>query len=127
MLQVNKPQLVPVSDRGGGGPEFDFISPRQIFTAVEGFVRRQYPVVVFALLLPLGWGALYHITTPPKHTEPAVLVIDTHKSQIIPQQSPLNDLPLDSTAVDTQLEILRSQSIALSVVKDLHLNDIPEF
>jgi polysaccharide biosynthesis transport protein len=128
MLQVNKPQLVSVSDRGGsGGPEFDFISPRQIFTAVEGFVRRQYPVVVFALLLTLGLGAVYLITTPPKYTGTAVLVIDTHKSQVIPQQSPLNDLPLDSTAVDTQLEILRSQSIALSVVKDLHLNDIPEF
>jgi len=52
MLQVNKPQLVPVPDRGM--PEAEFITPRQLYTAVESFLRRQYPVIAFVLLLALG-------------------------------------------------------------------------
>jgi succinoglycan biosynthesis transport protein ExoP len=125
MLQVNKPQLVSVSDRSV--PEPEFISPRQLYTSIEGFVRRQYPVIAFVLLLALGLSALYLVTTPPKYTGHAVLVIDTHRSQAFPQQAAMTDMPLDSTMVETQLEILRSDSIAQSVVKDLRLNEDPEF
>jgi len=125
MLQVNKPQLVPVPDRGM--PEAEFITPRQLYTAVESFLRRQYPVIAFVLLLALGLCAVYLLTTPPKYTGHAVLVIDAHKNQPFPQQAPVADVPLDSTMVDTQLEVLRSESIALSVVKELHLDEVPEF
>jgi len=125
MLQVNKPQLVPVADRSMSEP--DFISPRQLYTAIEGFIRRQYPVIAFVLLLALGLSAVYLGTTPPKYTGHAELVIDTHRTQAFPQPSQLGDAPIDSTTVDTQLEILRSESIALSVVKDLRLNEDPEF
>ena len=124
MLQVNKPQLVSVADRSV--PEPEFISPRQLYTAIEGFVRRQYPVILFVLLLGLGLSAVYLVTTPPKYTGHAVLVIDTHRTQAFPQQS-MGDTPIDSTMVDTQLEILRSESIAASIVKDLHLDQDPEF
>jgi succinoglycan biosynthesis transport protein ExoP len=56
-----------------------------------------------------------------------VIVIDTHKTQVLQQQSPFVDLPIDSPTVDTQLEILRSENIAAAVIKDLHLTEDPEF
>jgi succinoglycan biosynthesis transport protein ExoP len=125
MLQVNKPQVESIADRSV--PEPELISPRQIYTTIEGFMRRQFAVIAFVLLVALGLGGVYLFTTPPKYTGHTVLVIDPHKSQIFSQQSPLGDLPIDSATVDTQLEILRSDSIALAVVKDLHLNEDPEF
>ena len=47
---------------------------------------------------------------------------------MLQQQSPLGiDAPLNSTAVDSQVEILKSENVALSVIKDLHLTEEPEF
>jgi polysaccharide biosynthesis transport protein len=36
-------------------------------------------------------------------------------------------MPVDTAMVDSQVEILKSENIALSVIKDLHLIDDPEF
>ena len=36
-------------------------------------------------------------------------------------------MPLDTASVDTQIQIIKSDNVALSVVKDLHLNEDPEF
>ena len=125
MLQGNKPRLVTVSDDAVMAPEF--VSPAELYAAIEGFLRRQFPIVLFVALLVLGLGAVYLFTTPARYTGHAVLVIDTHKTQVFQQQSPLGDLPIDSATVDTQIEILKSDNIAQAVVKDLHLNEDAEF
>ena len=125
MLQVNKPRMVTVSDEGVAAPEF--VSPSELYNAIVAFVRRQLPVILFVTLLVFGLGAVYLFTTPARYLGHAVIVIDTHKNQIFQQQSPLGDAPIDSPAVDTQIEILKSRNIALSVVKDLHLSEDPAF
>ena len=38
-----------------------------------------------------------------------------------------NDLPIDTSAVESQVEILKSETIALAVIKKLHLTEDPEF
>jgi len=125
MLQINKPQVISVAERAA--PEPELISPRQLYTAIEGFLRRQHPLIAFLLLLSVGLGAVYLMTTPPKYTSHTILVIDPHKTALFRQQSPLGDLPMDSATVDTQIEILRSEGVMLSVVKGLRLNEDPEF
>jgi succinoglycan biosynthesis transport protein ExoP len=123
MLQINKrlvaEQALPASE---------LVSPAELYAAVIGFVRRQFSVIAVVLLLTLALATVYVFTSPPRFTGHAVLVIDTHKTQFFQQQSsPLGDLPIDSATVDTQLEILKSENIALSVIKDMHLNEDPEF
>ena len=124
MLQISKPR--PLTDSGATAPEL--ISPAELYAAVIGFVRRRFPVIAFTIVLMLALATVYIVTTPPRFTGHAVLMIDTHKSQVFQQQqSPLGDLPIDSATVDTQIEILNSENIALSVVKQLHLDQDPEF
>ena len=123
MLQINKSRLPEQQTL----PASEFVSPAEIYATVVGFVRRQFSVIVFVLFLVLALGAVYLFTSPPRYTGHAVLVIDTHQSQFLQSQSPLGDVPLDSATVDTQIEIIKSQNIALSVIKDLHLNEDPEF
>ena len=124
MLQISKPR--PLADSGVATPEL--ISPAELYAVVIGFARRRFPVVAFTVVLILALAIIYIVTTPPKFTGHAVLMIDTHKTQFFQQQqSPLGDLPIDSAAVDTQIEILNSENIALSVVKQLHLDQDPEF
>lgn len=123
MLQINKSPFA--ADQKAQASEF--VSPAELYAAVVGFLRRQFSVILFGLLFTLAIVALYLFTAVPRYTGHAVLVIDTHKTQVFQAQSPLGDLPIDSATVDTQIEILTSENIATSVIKELHLNDDPEF
>ncbi|HTV28339.1 MAG TPA: polysaccharide biosynthesis tyrosine autokinase [Xanthobacteraceae bacterium] len=123
MLQINKsrvgePQTFPIAE---------FVTPAEIYAATIGFVRRRFSVILFVFVLILALGAVYLFTSPPRYTGHAVLLIDTQQSRFLQSQAPLGDAPLDSATVDTQIEIIKSQNIASSVIKDLHLNEDPEF
>jgi polysaccharide biosynthesis transport protein len=56
-----------------------------------------------------------------------MLLIDTSNVRILQQQVPLGDVPIDTAQVETQVEILKSENIGLSVIKDLKLTEDPEF
>ena len=124
MLQIDKARAAVEQ----ATPASEVASPEELYRAFVAFVRRQYPVIVFVLLLTLGLAAVYVFTSPPRYTGEAVLIIDTHKLNLFQQQNPLGiDSPVDTAMVDSQVEILKSENIALSVIKDLHLIDDPEF
>ena len=122
MLQIDKRRITEQAI-----PEENFASLADLYAAVIGFLRRQFAVIGFVVLLTLGLGAVYIFTTQPLYTGHAVLVIDAHKSQFFQPDSPIGEIPIDSSTVDTQLEILKSENIGLSVIKDLHLTQDPEF
>jgi succinoglycan biosynthesis transport protein ExoP len=122
MLQIDKRRIAEQVVQ-----EPEEASVADLYIAAIGFVRRQFSTIVFVLLLTLGLAAVYLFTAAPKYSGHAVLVIDTHKSQVFLPDSPLGEIPIDSATVDTQLEILKSENIALSVIKELHLTDDPEF
>ena len=123
MLQISKSRAA--DDQSAHASEF--ISLFDLYSAAVGFVRRQFSIIVFAVLCCLALGAVYLFTATPLFTAHAVLVIDTHKVQSLQTISPLGEMPLDSASVDTQIQIMKSDNVALSVVKDLHLNEDPEF
>lgn len=105
----------------------EFLSLAELYAATTAFVHRQYSTILYVSLFVLGLGVIYLLTTPAQYTGNAVLVIDTHKNQVFQATSPLGDLPIDSGTVDTQIEILTSENIALAVIKEMHLSDEPEF
>jgi succinoglycan biosynthesis transport protein ExoP len=128
MLQINKLrpiELRPIQQQTF--PASELISPAELYAAIIGFVRRQSRIIGVAFFLTLALGAVYVVTSPPRYTGRAVLVIDAHKTQLFQNEAPLSNVPVDSTAVDTQIEILNSDSIASSVIEELHLNEDPEF
>jgi succinoglycan biosynthesis transport protein ExoP len=105
----------------------EFISVSELYSAAIGLVRRHFSTIAFAVLCCLALGAVYVFTATPLFTSHAVLVIDTRKAQTWQTASPLGDMPMDSASVDTQIQIIKSDNVALSVVRDLHLNEDPEF
>lgn len=120
MLQINKDQAI-VESRP------DIISAEETLALFVGFVRRQYPVVVFVMLLAFALGLVYVITAPARYTAHAKMLIDTRKIPLFQQQSISGDVPMDSASVESQVEVLKSDNVALSVIKDLHLTEDPEF
>ena len=75
------------------------------------------PGVAFAVIAAIALGLIYILTTPPSFTALPRMLIDTKKVQLFGQQSIFSDLPIDSSTVESQVEILKSETIALAVIK----------
>ena len=84
-------------------------------------------MIAVTAAITIAMGILYIFTAAPSYTATATMIIDTKKVQLFQQQSMFNDAPVDTSAVDSQVEILKSETIALNVIKQLHLTDLPEF
>jgi capsular exopolysaccharide synthesis family protein len=99
----------------------------EIFEQLTGFIRRQLPIFVFGIACALSIGLVYLITTPASFTSHAMLLIDSSKLRVLRNDAPMGDAPIDTAQVETQVEILKSENIGLSVIKDLKLTEDPEF
>src|SRR5262249_37326867 len=107
-------------------PGPDYTSPEEMFQIFTGFLHRQYPVIGVAFLLVMALAAVYLFTTPPSFTAVAKLMIDSRKVQPFQQQI-IGDISPESWSVDSQVEVLQSENVALAVIKELHLTEDPEF
>jgi polysaccharide biosynthesis transport protein len=106
----------------------DSFAIAELIEQLVGFVRRQFPIFIFITACSVALGLVYLVTTPPSFTSHAMLLIDSSKLRILQQQqSPIGDVPIDTAQVETQVEILKSENIGLSVVKELKLTEDPEF
>lgn len=110
-----------------GGPNVDPIMALFDIGAIIATLRRQWPLIAgfTAVFLLLGVG--YLLTAAPKFTATTTMMIDTRKNQLLQSQQVVGDLQIDANAIESQIEILKSESVALSVIRDLKLIDDPEF
>lgn len=93
-----------------------------------GFARRQYPVIVLFAIGAIALGFVYLFTTTKEYTAHALLMMDTSKTRVLQQQQQaFGELPLDTAQVETQIELLKSENIGFSVIRDLKLTEDPEF
>lgn len=123
MLQTNKAK----SEINRELATTEIVSGAETLQLFVSFVRRQFPVIVFCLLLTVALGGIYIITARPSFTAQAQLLIDARKVQVFQQQSILGDIPIDTAQVESQVEVLKSENVALAVIKNLHLIEDPEF
>ena len=119
--------LQTTHDQSAVQRELETASPQETLARVVSFIRRQYLVIGLVTLLGIGLGVVYLINTPPSYTAKADLIIDSRKVNLLPvqQQAILGDFPLDDAAVDSQIEVLKSENVSLSVIKNLHLMQDP--
>lgn len=122
MLEINKQSVA--ADRNG---DFESSSPAQDLSTYLNIVRRQFPTMLLIIACTTALGLIYLFTATPKFTASARMVIDTRKTQLFQQQASLGDIAIDPAMTETQVEILKSENISLSVIKDLRLIEDPEF
>src|SRR5450631_2514665 len=105
----------------------DIASLHDLFSATKSVVLRQYPIMLAVLLLTVILGGLYILTATREYTSTANLIIDSRKINMMQQSTAAADVPIESAMIDSQVEILKSETVALAVIKDLRLVDDPEF
>jgi polysaccharide biosynthesis transport protein len=128
MLQIYKSPSVQLEEAGStyDVPYSAEPSLADLFTKVIGFIRRELLIVLSVVPLTIGLAAVYLFTTPPFYSAVSKMIIDTGKIQVF-KQSILGEDPVSAAMMDSQLEILKSENFALSIVRNLHLAQDPEF
>jgi polysaccharide biosynthesis transport protein len=124
MLQFNR-SLVNVAD--GRANPFDMASPSEMLKSVAGFLRRQFPFILVFVLMGIGLGVTYVLTAPPMFTAEALMAIDTRKLQMFQKEDASGNNSIDSSMVDSEVQILQSENVSMAVIKRFHLTDDPEF
>ena len=71
-------------------------------------------------------GLAYTVTAAPKYTATTDILIDSQKDQNALSAS-IAELTFDTGAIDSQVEVMKSEKIALSVISTLNLTHDPEF
>ena len=89
--------------------------------------RRQVWVLLLFCILSIIGGAVYLAHVVPRYTATAVVLIGSAKDKTGLSAS-IADLTYDAGAIDSQLEILKSEGLAQTVINDLKLeaNSIPK-
>ncbi|MCA1433517.1 polysaccharide biosynthesis tyrosine autokinase [Bradyrhizobium sp. BRP20] len=123
MLQFNR----PTNEIGRDFSEGEQGASHQDIRFYADIIRRQFPTVLAIASATLLVAIVYLFTAAPLFTSTASMVIDTRKLQLFQQQSLLGDVALDTSTVETQVEILKSENVSLAVIRDLHLIDDEEF
>ena len=96
------------------------------FDQLLAAARRQARVVIFLSILGVLVGAGYVLTAVPEYTATSNLIIDSQKDKN-ELSATIAELTYDTGAIDSQVEVLKSEKIALSVISTLKLKDDPEF
>jgi capsular exopolysaccharide synthesis family protein len=105
-------------------PAEEAVDLERVFAAA----RRQLWVVVVCAMLGLAAGVIYLVETVPLFTASSYLMIDPRqRTNIQAQDVAPSDLSVDSSAVDSQVEILKSERVFLAVTDKLNLHNNPEF
>lgn len=105
----------------------DFVQELELRT-ILGVLRRQYKVMLYTAFILMTAAGLYLTLTTPKYTANALIIVDPSAKNIL--DSTVTGAPAgntESAKVDSEVEILRSDAIALAVIDRLGVAQDDEF
>lgn len=89
--------------------------------------RRHKYVLLGAVILGCVVAVLYLASAVPRYTATVDLLLDTPKVRAVADAYDANTLSFETGGIDSQVELLKSDRIALGVVKKLDLKNNPRF
>ncbi|MFB9950265.1 polysaccharide biosynthesis tyrosine autokinase [Rhizobium puerariae] len=92
-----------------------------------GVVHRQWRAVLACVVGAAILGLLYILATVPLYTSKFSVLIDRDNSQLVEQLSSIGATGDNEPWVLSQVELLRSETMALAVVDKLDLSNDPDF
>jgi polysaccharide biosynthesis transport protein len=97
------------------------------FAKVVAFFKATKRIIISWTVTGLMIMLLYAFTAVPEYTAVANLILDAHKIQVFKDAPVVGDNTIDAAQIESQVEIIRSDAIARSVVTKLSLQNDPEF
>jgi exopolysaccharide transport family protein len=99
-------------------------SGAELINLALGFLRRQYLVIIITTALAFAASVVFLRIAPPTYTAQVKVLFGNSKAPFVQHQSAPDETPVD---LESQMEILKSNAVATSVIRQLNLADDPEF
>ncbi|MET3648520.1 GumC family protein [Phyllobacterium ifriqiyense] len=93
---------------------------------IVGFLRRNWRFVGASILGSVLIAVAYLLVAEPIFTATARIVIDPEQARIASQDAVSGTIVIETGEVESQVEIIRSEAIAKSVIEQLSLTEDPE-
>ena len=119
MLQANRQNIAYEPAEPSPQP-FDFIE------FGRSLIRQQFALILAVAVLATALGAFYIYITPPSFSARAAIILDRGKPQA-QLGGLLREVPIDAIEAESQIQLVKSEAVALAVIKKLKLNEDPEF
>src|SRR5690349_14873394 len=113
MLQASE----PLSLESAATQETSF---RELAYWAIGIIRRQLLVIALIGAVGTSLGAFYVLTARSTYTAESRIVIDPRRVQLFPKAT-FSEGQIDGPAVDSEIELVKSEPVALSVINGLGL------
>jgi exopolysaccharide transport family protein len=94
---------------------------------LRGFLKRQWRLIALVTGLALIVGVAYLALTPSKYTAQADMIIDTKRVTWTQSEMASENRTVEDASVESEIETTKSEKVATSVARQLHLNEDPEF
>ncbi|WP_375310689.1 GNVR domain-containing protein [Bradyrhizobium sp. A5] len=94
---------------------------------VFDILRRQWPLIASIVGAALALVIAYLLVATPMYTANARILMDTRQTQVLDKDSGQSNALIDTGFVDSQVEIIQSDDLILSIVRRLKLADDPEY
>ncbi|QGM99221.1 polysaccharide biosynthesis tyrosine autokinase [Methylocystis parvus] len=122
MLQigVHGPRRGPSDSEIKLVPQLDALGLLRIF-------YRQWPIIGFLMGAGFVLGAVYTLLATPRYTATVLLFVDPHKPQFNAKQEVSVNGPSDPGLIESQVEILKSDSVLKAAAHALDLAHDPAF
>lgn len=101
----------------------DIIDLRSVF----GLLRRRLWLIVLVLVVAFGAAGLALLILKPVYTATTLILVDPSKKNLLDPDSQLTGSSTDSPRVDSEVELVKSDTVLLAVATDLDLANDPEF
>ena len=92
-----------------------------------GLLRRQVRLILITAIAVIGAAALVVFSITPIYTASALVLVDTAQKNLLSPDFFLGVAGTDNARVESEMEIMRSDTIVMSVVRDLNLVSSEEF
>ncbi|RYH57181.1 MAG: protein tyrosine kinase, partial [Alcaligenaceae bacterium] len=99
----------------------------QIVEFVIGVLKRQYAVIIFSTMLTVAIAGIYLKTATPTYTGQVRILLSNQRTAFVQQQSLVAEAAIDSVQIETQLQVLKSKTVATSVIQKLKLYEDVDF
>src|SRR5215472_11760347 len=119
MLQASE----PLSLESAATQETSF---RELAHWAIGIVRRQLLVIALIGAIGTSLGAFYVLMAPSSYTAESRIVIDPRRVQLFPKAT-FSEGQIDAPALESEIELVKSEPVMLPVINSLGLAKDPEF
>ncbi|KKB12019.1 hypothetical protein VE25_09555 [Devosia geojensis] len=88
---------------------------------ILGFLRRRLRLIALTFLVVVGAAGIVAFTLTPIYSAAALILVDPSHKNLLQPEAQLNATSADNARIDSEVEILRSDSILLKVIASQNL------